>query len=171
VQPTWGSSADVAELNRLFDAMQVFCEHNDLPAFIGEFAVTNKKATDSRVRWMSAVAQAALSRNMVPVLWETGGDIARVPPHSPSPAVRQMLEKLSANNRSVLASEAAPAIAGYDLMIIYRWLISIRCLVFNTDGAYYQNGLRRIAREVLRRCAPGISAGRTAVAVEAGRRR
>jgi endoglucanase len=90
-QSTWGSPNDVAELNRLFDTLQVFCAHNDLPAFIGEFGVTGKKETASRVRWMTAVARAALSRKMVPVLWETGGDISRQSPYSPSPALRQVM--------------------------------------------------------------------------------
>jgi endoglucanase len=96
MQPTWGSTTDVAELNRLFDALQEFCIRNDLPAFVGEFGVTQKKETASRVRWMSAVARAALSRKMVPVLWETGGDISRQPPHSASPALRQVMQTVSA---------------------------------------------------------------------------
>jgi endoglucanase len=88
---TWGSKSDVAELNRLFDAMQEFCRRNDLPAFIGEFGVTSKKEVASRVRWMSAVAEAALSRQMIPVLWDTGGDISRKPPYAPSAALREVL--------------------------------------------------------------------------------
>jgi endoglucanase len=96
-QPTWGSPSDVAELNRLFDAMQAFCARNDLPAFVGDFGVTPKKATASRVRWMSAVIHAALARKMVPVLWETGGDISRVPPYTPGPALRQVLPLVSAS--------------------------------------------------------------------------
>ena len=36
--------------------MQEFCKRNDLPAFIGEFGVTDKKETASRVRWMTAVS-------------------------------------------------------------------------------------------------------------------
>jgi endoglucanase len=95
MQPTWGSPSDLAELNRLYDAMQEFCARNDLPAFVGEFGVTPKKETASRVRWMSAVVQAALSRKMVPVLWDTGADISRQPPHSPSPALRQVMQTLS----------------------------------------------------------------------------
>ena len=91
MQLTWGSAADVAELNRLFDAMQEFCKRNDLPAFIGEFGVTDKKETASRVRWMSAVREAALSRHMIPVLWDTGGDISRKPPYAPSVALREVL--------------------------------------------------------------------------------
>jgi endoglucanase len=94
-QPTWGSADDVAELNRLFDVLQEFCTRNDLPAFIGEFGVTPRKEAASRVRWMSAVAQAALSRKMVPVLWETGGDIARRPPYAASPALRQVMQALT----------------------------------------------------------------------------
>jgi endoglucanase len=89
---TWGSAGEVAELNRLFDAMQEFCKRNDLPAFIGEFGVTDKKEAPSRVRWMLAVADAALSRKMIPVLWDTGGDISRKPPYAPSAALSQVLK-------------------------------------------------------------------------------
>jgi endoglucanase len=96
VQRTWGSPSDVADLNRLFDTLQEFCKRNDLPAFIGEFGVTDKKEKASRVRWMSAVAEAALSRKMVPVLWETGGDISRRPPYAPSPALREVMQKIFA---------------------------------------------------------------------------
>ena len=94
MQPTWGSPEEVAELNRLFDQMQEFCTRNDLPAFIGEFGVTDKKEQASRVRWMTAVAEAALSRRMVPVLWDTGGDIARKPPHDASPALQEVLRNI-----------------------------------------------------------------------------
>jgi endoglucanase len=93
-QLTWGSSSDVAELSRLFDSMQEFCARNDIPAFVGEFGVTPAKETVSRARWMSAVVHAALSRKMVPVLWETGGDISRLPPYAPSPALRQVLQSV-----------------------------------------------------------------------------
>jgi endoglucanase len=94
VQRTWGSDSDVTELNRLFDAMQAFCKRNDIPAFVGEFGVTDVKEAPSRVRWMTAVAQAALSRKMVPVLWDTGGDLKRTPPHGASAALEQVLERL-----------------------------------------------------------------------------
>ena len=94
MQHTWGSSADVAELNRLFDSMQEFARRNDTPAFIGEFGVTDKREAGSRVRWMSAVAQGALARNMVPVLWDTGGDISRKAPYAPSAALREVLKSL-----------------------------------------------------------------------------
>lgn len=94
VQHTWGSEADVAQLNELFDVMQEFTRRNDIPAFVGEFAPTTQKEAASRVRYMHAIVDAALKRQMVPVLWETGGDISRKPPHDPSPALRAVLEKV-----------------------------------------------------------------------------
>jgi endoglucanase len=96
MMPTWGTPADLAELTRLFDTLQGFCQRNDIPAFIGEFGATGKKEIVSRVRWMSAVADAALARKMVPVLWDVGGDISRQPPYAPSPALRAVLDHLSA---------------------------------------------------------------------------
>jgi endoglucanase len=92
VRHTWGSAGDLAELNRLFDAMQEFCKRNDLPAFVGEFGITEKRDAPARVRWMRAVAEAALTRDMVPVLWDTGGDISRRPPYAPSAALREVLQ-------------------------------------------------------------------------------
>ena len=94
VQYTWGSKADVAELDRLFDLMQAFSRRNDIPVFVGEFGVTDAKETASRVRWMTAVAEASLSRGMVPVLWDTGGDLKRKAPYGASPALNAVLEKI-----------------------------------------------------------------------------
>jgi endoglucanase len=99
MQPTWGSGSDVAELKRLFDLMQAFTQRNDIPAFIGEFGVTDKKDAVSRVRWMSAVARAALERRMVPVLWDTGGDISRKAPYGASPVLKVTLQTLPHDGR------------------------------------------------------------------------
>jgi endoglucanase len=93
MQLDWGSTRDVAELDRLFDLMQDFCKRNDIPAFIGEFGVTGKRDAAARVRWMSAVVKASLSRKMVPVLWDTGGDLARNPPYGASAALREVLSQ------------------------------------------------------------------------------
>jgi endoglucanase len=94
VQHTWGTEADAAQLNKLFDVMQEFTTRNDIPAFVGEFAPTTEKEPVSRARYMNAIVDAALKRKMVPVLWETGGDISRKPPHNPSPALRDVLSKV-----------------------------------------------------------------------------
>jgi len=96
---TWGTAGDVTELTRLFDAMQEFCKRHDIPAFIGEFGVADKKEEASRVRWMTAVADAALSRKMVPVLWDTGGDVSRKPPYALSSALRQVLQNKTGTHK------------------------------------------------------------------------
>jgi endoglucanase len=93
---TWGGPDDVKQLDQLFDTMQGFCTDNDIPAFVGEFGVTTKnKEPASRVRWMSAVFRAALSRKMVPVLWDTGADVSRRDPYAPSDELRQTLQNLA----------------------------------------------------------------------------
>lgn len=94
--PTWGSPSDVAELERLFDMMQAFCARNDIPAFIGEFGVTEKKESASRIRFLSAVFSAALARKMVPVLWDTGLQISRRAPYSAGPDLLHTLQNLTA---------------------------------------------------------------------------
>jgi len=93
MRATWGTPDDYAELEKLFDLMQKFSERNHIPVFIGEFNANDRKETPSRIRWMTAVKDAALKRKMVPVLWETGADIQRNPPYGISDALRGMLEK------------------------------------------------------------------------------
>jgi endoglucanase len=95
MRPTWGTPDDVKELDDLFDMMKGFCTRNDIPAFIGEFGATNKKESPSRVRWMSAVQNAAISRKMVPVLWDTGTDLSRRAPYSASDELVQTLRSLA----------------------------------------------------------------------------
>jgi endoglucanase len=101
---TWGRPDDVKQLNQLFDGMQKFCTRNNTPAFIGEFGVTQTKESASRVRWMSAVAKAAADRKMVPVLWDTGGEVSRRAPYAATDELRQMLRSI---NHS--ATTTAPA--------------------------------------------------------------
>ena len=95
MMPTWGTPGDVQQLGDLFDKMQGFCTRNDLPAFIGELGVADSKEEASRVRWLSAVFNAALSRKMIPVLWDTGHDVSRHEPYAASPALQQVLRNLT----------------------------------------------------------------------------
>jgi endoglucanase len=96
MKPTWGTPADVKELTELFDDMQGFCTRNDSPAFIGEFGVTTTKESASRIRWMSAVVGASVSRKMVPVLWDIGTDVSRREPYPASNDLLQTLKTLPA---------------------------------------------------------------------------
>ncbi|HKE95415.1 MAG TPA: glycoside hydrolase family 5 protein [Povalibacter sp.] len=95
VKPTWGGSEDSKQLDRLFGMLGEFSRRNDIPVFIGEFGVTNKRESASRIRWMSAVVTAARSRRMIPVLWDTGTDISRRKPYGASAELMQMLRTFS----------------------------------------------------------------------------
>jgi endoglucanase len=95
MMPTWGSPDDVRQLDQLFDMMADFCTRNDTPAFVGEFGVDSRKESASRVRWMSAVANAARSRKMVPVLWDTGNEVSRREPYSASDDLIQTLRNIA----------------------------------------------------------------------------
>jgi endoglucanase len=106
VMHTWGTPDDVNQLNTLFDKMKSFSTKNDIPAYIGEFSVTEKKERASRERWMSAVANAALSRGMVPVLWDTGNDVSRRAPHVASHELQQMLRSLAQSATAVSPAAA-----------------------------------------------------------------
>jgi hypothetical protein len=94
MMPTWGTPSDVKELDKLFDMMKDFTTRRDAPAFIGEFGVVNKKESVSRARWMTAVAKASISRNMVPVYWDTGNDISRHEPYAPTDEMSEMLRNI-----------------------------------------------------------------------------
>jgi endoglucanase len=103
MMPTWGSSEEVKQLETLFDKLKGFSTSNDIPVYLGEFGVSHKKEPASRERWLTAVALAAQSRKMVPVLWDTGNDISRHEPYAADAEVIAMLKSL--------AAAPAPAVA------------------------------------------------------------
>jgi endoglucanase len=78
---TWGSSAERAELTRLFDVAAECGDARQTPIILGEFGVTKGenfvRDPASRSAWMGAVIEASLTRGIVPVLWDTGSEINR----------------------------------------------------------------------------------------------
>jgi endoglucanase len=80
-QTTWGTDADKTTLTNLFNKLSTFSTKKNIPVILGEFGVTRgtnyPRDAASRVLWMEAVFKAALSRKMVPVLWDTGSEISR----------------------------------------------------------------------------------------------
>jgi endoglucanase len=101
MMPTWGSTDDVKQLNQLFDSLSDFCTRNDTPAFIGEFSVCSNKEEASQIRWTCAVANAAVQRKMVPVLWDTGGGVSRREPYTACTTVIEMLRTIGVQSASV----------------------------------------------------------------------
>ncbi len=79
---TWGTPAEQATLQSLFNRLTAFSLARDIPVIIGEFAVTRGsgqyvRQSASRILWMKSVASAAFAGTMVPVLWDTGSDVNR----------------------------------------------------------------------------------------------
>ncbi|WP_433931097.1 glycoside hydrolase family 5 protein [Sorangium cellulosum] len=78
---TWGTEPEKAELNSLFDKLGAFSAERSIPVILGEFAVTlgenYPREPASRTLWMRSVVEAARSRGIVPVLWDTGSEIKR----------------------------------------------------------------------------------------------
>ncbi len=95
MMPTWGTPEDVNQLEQLFEKMKGFATSNDIPVYLGEFGVSHKKEPASRLRWMSAVANAAVERKMIPVFWDTGNDISRHKPYAAGPEMVGMLKSLA----------------------------------------------------------------------------
>ena len=97
---TWGNAQDVAELRRNFDKLEADSKANDIPVFVGEFAAADSKDQRSRAKWMAAVAVTALSRDMIPVLWDVGNDMPRKPPYKASPALNFALKQAASFDES-----------------------------------------------------------------------
>ena len=73
-QSTWGTKEDIKELTKNFDLMKSTFIDQGIPVIIGEYGATTKnKDIDSVRNWLYSVCNAAYSRNMLPVLWDTPG--------------------------------------------------------------------------------------------------
>jgi endoglucanase len=96
-QATWGTEAEKKVVDDLFSRLGNFSTSKLIPVILGEFAVTRgmkvMRQPASRIAWMESVATAAMSRGMVPVLWDTGSEISRSG-GSPSSELRTVLNEL-----------------------------------------------------------------------------
>ncbi len=71
---TWGTDADLAELDKYMDMMKSRFIDNGVPVIIGEYGCpTKNKDADSVRLYIASVAEAAYERQMCPVLWDTTG--------------------------------------------------------------------------------------------------
>lgn len=101
---TWGTQDDLAELRRNFDKLEAFAKKRDIPVFLGEFGAANSKDPRSRAKWMLSVALTAQSRDMVPVLWDTGQDVSRKPPFAISEELSFVLKEVRKFNEQSAAA-------------------------------------------------------------------
>jgi len=72
---TWGTTADLKELNDNMDKLKINCVDKGIPVIIGEFAACgNNKSQEMKRLYAVKVAEAVYSRGMCPMLWDTTGD-------------------------------------------------------------------------------------------------
>jgi endoglucanase len=72
---TWGTSAELKELNDCMELLKKNCVDKGIPIIVGEFAACGTgKSDEMRRLYAVKVAEAAYSRGMCPMLWDTAGD-------------------------------------------------------------------------------------------------
>ena len=68
---TWGTEEDFEELNRLMDKMEATFVQKGIPVIIGEYGCPiNNKEIESIRLFLTSVCEAALQRDMCPILWD-----------------------------------------------------------------------------------------------------
>lgn len=71
---TWGTDADIAELERYMTMMETNYVKKGIPVIIGEYGCPKKNKEEASVRrFLTTVCKAAYDRQMCPVLWDTPG--------------------------------------------------------------------------------------------------
>ena len=74
VRSTWGTDADIQQLNHYMDMLQTAFVDKGVPVIIGEYGCPKKnKDADSVRLFLSSVCEAAYSRKMCPVMWDVTG--------------------------------------------------------------------------------------------------
>jgi endoglucanase len=77
-RPTWGTDADMAELNSLFDKLKPRFLDQGVPVIVGEYGATLKtKDPESVRRYMLSVATKTYGMGMCPMLWDPGSHFNR----------------------------------------------------------------------------------------------
>ncbi|MBQ8296611.1 MAG: cellulase family glycosylhydrolase [Ruminococcus sp.] len=68
---TWGTQADINELNKYMNLMKTNFIDEGIPVIIGEYGCPTKNKNINSVRYfISSVCEAAVTRDMCPVLWD-----------------------------------------------------------------------------------------------------
>lgn len=70
----WGTEADLAQLNKDFDAAKAWSDQWNRPILLGEFGAFETAPEDGRVRYDNAVARAAEARGFAWAYWQFDKD-------------------------------------------------------------------------------------------------
>ena len=66
----WGNAADLAKIDRDFDAAQDWAKKHNRPILLGEFGAYDKAPQEDRIKYTAAVARAAEKRGWAWTYWQ-----------------------------------------------------------------------------------------------------
>ncbi len=69
---TWGTQADMDNMARVFDYVKNWSEKNNIPVYLGEFAVMAYADKPSRLKWYDFISDLALNRGFACSVWDNG---------------------------------------------------------------------------------------------------
>lgn len=147
--PTWGTEADYNSLNADLDMMKTNFIDKGIPVIIGEYGCPLKnKEPDSVRRFLSSVCEAAYTRQMCPVLWDTpGGHYDREETHQLNDReLRELYRKIC--DKPVTPPVTPAKVTGdvnsdgelsaADLVMLQKWILSGEPLT-DSDAADLNN--------------------------------
>jgi len=70
----WGSDADLAQVNKDFDAVKAWSDEFNRPILLGEFGAYETAPMDGRLRYTSSIARAAEARGYAWCYWQFDKD-------------------------------------------------------------------------------------------------
>ena len=92
-QSTWGTDAEVKDLNKNFDMIKTHFIDKGIAVIIGEYGCpTKNKEIDSVRNFLYSVCKASYDRHILPILWDTpGGYYNRTLYYMEDSTLREML--------------------------------------------------------------------------------
>jgi endoglucanase len=95
MRTTWGTEADLAELDTNMQKLQVRFLNEGVPVIVGEYGASNKKDPESVRLYTLTVAEKAYKMGMCPMLWDAGGYLDRRKLQFFDPKILEGFQKLS----------------------------------------------------------------------------
>ncbi|NLP15240.1 MAG: cellulase family glycosylhydrolase [Clostridium sp.] len=69
---TWGTQGDMDAVVRVFDYVKRWSEQNNIPVYLGEFAVMAFADRPSRLKWLDFISDQALDHGFACTVWDNG---------------------------------------------------------------------------------------------------
>ncbi len=96
MRPTWGTPADLKELDTMFAKLKARFLDKGVPVIVGEFGMACKKSPEQSRNYVLAVAKKAYGMGLCPMLWDAGGYFDRRKLRFFDPAFLDGLQKIMA---------------------------------------------------------------------------